>query len=465
MLKKYYAVFGPALRVLDILILSTTWIAAYYLRRDYPLPLMRNAIPPFENYVGFLALILLLWGAVFNASNVYSDRRLVRRTVEAYRVLRAHAISLLIFVVLTYLFSTYRLSRGVFIYFGFLSAVLLVLVRVFLRSWLRSLRAQGLNLQKVLIAGTDAAAIRVFHNLNRHPELGLEFLGFVGALPASQSERLPLKLLGEFADTPKLVKKLGVQKIVIALSRNEYPQIDQILGKLKDEMIDVVLVPDLHEFLVLGCEVEEFDGLPMVSLNETPMSGANMVFKRIMDIVLTSTGIVLLSPVLLIIALAVKLSSKGPVLYRQERMSLNGKKFHMLKFRSMSVDQKGDVEVLTKKNDPRVTAIGKFIRKTSLDELPQLFNVLRGDMSLVGPRPERTWVVNQLRDKIPSYMLKHKVKAGITGWAQINGWRGDTSLEKRIEYDLYYIKNWSLVFDCKILLLTIIKGFINRNAY
>ncbi len=461
MLKKYYGVFGPAFRILDALILAVTWVIAYFLRRDFPLPLMKNAIPPFEQYVGYLAVMLLLWGVIFTISDVYSSKRMVRRTAEAYRVLRAHAISLLIFIALTYLFSTYRLSRGVFVYFGIMSGFLFVAVRLILRNSLRRLRSQGFNLQNTLVVGRGSAAHELVARLRRHPELGLHIVGSVGERRGEGE----LPCLGSFEEVRVVVHQHNVQKVIIALSRQEYPGLDAILRELRDEVVDVVLVPDIHEYLVLGCEVEEFDGIPLVGLNETPMQGFNMWVKRAVDLGLASTVILIFGPFMAAFAVLVKATSPGPVFYTQERMSLNGRRFKMLKFRSMSVDQKGDMELLTKKNDPRVTAVGSFMRKTSVDELPQLFNVLRGDMSLVGPRPERTWVVEELRGKIPSYMLKHKVKAGITGWAQVNGWRGNTSLEKRIEYDLYYIRNWSLLFDLKILFLTVFKGFTNRNAY
>lgn len=468
MIKKYYAVFGPAMRVLDAFILVFTWIVAYYLRKNFPLSIMTNGIPSFGNYIGLGVLIVLLWGSVFSVFDIYSSKRMTRRTIEAYKVLRAHGTSLLVFIVLTYLFSTYRLSRGVFLYFGLLSGILLVGVRLVLRNWMRRLRTQGFNLQKVLIAGLGPSAKKTFDQLNRHPELGLKFLGFIGDKHYGAAGEVfygGLPVLGDFAEIRRVIEDNGIQKLVIALSHFEYSGMDLLLRSLKDEIVDIVLVPDLHEYLTLGCEVEDFDGLPMVSLNETPMAGFGAMMKRLGDIGLSIFAILLFSPVMIFLVLAIKLSSRGPVFFFQERMSLNGRRFFMYKFRSMKVDQKGDVELLTKANDPRVTKIGELMRRTSLDELPQFFNVLFGHMSIVGPRPERTWVVEELKDKIPSYMLKHKVKAGITGWAQVNGWRGDTSLEKRIECDLYYIRNWSLLFDLKILFLTIFKGFLNRNAY
>ena len=464
MLKKYYSVFGPAHRILDALILVGSWFLAYYLRDHYPLKIMQAAMPPFSLYASFGIVIVLLWGTVFSIANLYSSKRMTRRTVEAYKVVRAHSMAILIFISLTYLVSAYKLSRGVFVYFYFMSGFLLVYSRIILRNTLRAMRSKGYNLQRVLIIGTGAAAQQAFNKLSRHPELGLEFVGFLGNAPPGVWPH-DVKIIGGVEDVVATLRRHNTDKLVIALTRAESEKLEVVLNQLKDEIVDLILVPDIYEYVSLGCEVEDFDGVPMVSLNETPIIGMNMFIKRVCDILVSCFALLVAGPVMLLIAILVKLTSKGPVFYRQERMSLNGKRFFMLKFRSMSSEQQGDVELLTRKDDPRVTAVGRVIRGSSLDELPQFFNVLKGDMSIVGPRPERTWVVEEVRTKIPRYMLKHKVKAGITGWAQVNGWRGDTSLEKRIEYDLYYIKNWSVLFDLKILFMTVFKGLINRNAY
>ncbi|MEW6056704.1 MAG: undecaprenyl-phosphate glucose phosphotransferase [Bdellovibrionota bacterium] len=468
MIKKYYSVFGPALRVLDALILIVSWFLAFYLRQNYPLSIMKTALPSFSEYAAYAIVIVLLWGTVFSVFNLYSSQRLTRRTVEAYRVLRAHMLSLLIFIALTYLITTYKLSRGVFVYFFFISGFCLVYARIILRNTLRHLRSKGFNLQRVLVVGTDLAAKQTYSKLIRHPELGLRIVGFVATRPdVPQGSKVvdDVSVVGRVDQLHELLRIHRAHKLVISLSRAEAGHLESVLSELKDEIVDLILVPDIYDYVALGCEVEDFDGLPMVSLNESPIMGMNLFVKRVCDVFVSMFAILLFSPIMIFLALAIKLTSRGPVFYRQERMSLNGKRFHMLKFRSMAIEQVGDVELLTKKDDPRVTSVGALMRKTSLDELPQFFNVLRGDMSIVGPRPERTWVVEEVRTKIPRYMLKHKVKAGITGWAQVNGWRGDTSLEKRIEYDLYYIKNWSVLFDLKILFLTVFKGFLNRNAY
>ena len=240
---------------------------------------------------------------------------------------------------------------------------------------------------------------------------------------------------------------------------------EKILGFLATTTLEVKVIPSIYEFITLRAEAEMFDGLPIITLQGTPLHGWNVVLKRVTDVVGATIALVILGPVMAMIALLVHVTSPGPIFYRQERMGLDGQPFMMLKFRTMHLDQLGDTVLLTPKNDPRVTQLGKFLRRTSLDELPQFWNVLKGNMSIVGSRPERSWVVEEVRKQIPLYMLKHKMKAGITGWAQINGWRGNTSLEKRIEHDLYYIEHWSIWFDFKIMLLTVWRGFVHRHAY
>jgi FlaA1/EpsC-like NDP-sugar epimerase len=348
MLRKYYSVFGPAFRILDAVILTTSWLCAYYLRKYFPLKIMTNAIPPLDQYAAYSIVIVLLWGAVFSIANLYSSKRLTRRTIEAYQVLRAHTVSTLIFISLTYLLSAYKLSRGVFLYFFFMSSFLLVYARIILRNTLRRLRAKGYNTQKVLIVGTGSAASQVYKRLMRHPELGIEILGFIstphGDTSAVRGSGLPV--LGSIERTSTLIHELGVSKLLVALSRTEAVHIETVLSALKDDVLDIVLIPDIYEYVALGCEVEDFDGIPMVSLNETPIIGVNLFVKRVCDFILSFLALLILSPLMLVLALVIKFTSRGPIFYRQERMSLNGRRFKMLKFRSMTTEQAGDVDLL-----------------------------------------------------------------------------------------------------------------------
>jgi Undecaprenyl-phosphate glucose phosphotransferase len=272
--------------------------------------------------------------------------------------------------------------------------------------------------------------------------------------------------LGAPEDIRAVLDTRQVDIVIIALPHNDYPRLTGILNEIGDDPVAIHLVPDVFSLASLRGGIEEFETLPVIHLRESPLYGWNRVLKRAFDVGVGTAALLVAGPLMGAIALLIKVASPGPVLYRQERMGLDGRRFRMLKFRTMRVDAETDTgPQWAVPDDPRRTAVGTFLRSTSLDELPQLMNVLRGEMSLVGPRPERPSFVEEFRRRVPGYMLRHKVKAGITGWAQINGWRGNTSIEKRIEYDLYYIERWSLALDVKILLLTLWLGFKNRNAY
>ncbi|HYU24790.1 MAG TPA: exopolysaccharide biosynthesis polyprenyl glycosylphosphotransferase, partial [Thermoanaerobaculia bacterium] len=274
------------------------------------------------------------------------------------------------------------------------------------------------------------------------------------------------RVVGTYADVQSILEQNGIDQVLIALPLDSIGFLEEILKRIGPSMVDIKVIPDIYKFISLRGGIEDFDGMPVISLLDTPLGGWNDVVKRVVDILLATALITLIAPLLLLIGAAIKLTSRGPVFYRQERMSLDGRTFLVWKFRTMSVDAEAESgAVWASPVDPRRTRVGRWLRQTSLDELPQLFNVLRGEMSLVGPRPERPIFIDQFRQKIPKYMLRHKVRAGMTGWAQVHGLRGNTSVEQRIRYDLYYIENWSLLLDFKILLLTLFRGFNNPNAY
>lgn len=478
MLKQYHHIVGGAFRIVDALVIASAWILAYYFR-FWLLPVLEvtKGLPPFETYLSLLPLIVILWGSVFSMMKVYRSRRILRRTDEVRLVLKAHAVSILVFVTLTYLISEYRYSRGVILYFALMGAALLTAFRLILRNTLREVRRRGKNLRWVLGIGEGELLERLIQRIEKFPEFGLRVKGVLvsDSFLANLSKEPNSKT---FAGKPvfgsyehpevisSLLKEQEMDQVLIALPRSRSQALDGVLTSLKEETVDIRFVPDVFDFVTLGCEVEEFDGLPMVNLNSSPMDGWGSVIKRSTDFLLSFVGLLLISPLMLIIAAVVRATSSGPVFFRQERMGLDGRTFSMLKFRTMKEDAEATSgAVWAQTHDPRKTRVGSFLRATSLDELPQLINVLRGDMSLVGPRPERPVFVSKFRNEIPHYMLRHKVKAGMTGWAQINGWRGNTSLDRRIECDLYYIRHWSFGLDLKILLLTLWKGFIHKNAY
>lgn len=468
MLKRYQSVVCEVFRVADAVIIVASWFAAYWLR-FYWTPIEfggSGEMPAFETYSSLAPLVGVLWVTVFTLMRLYESQRLTKLRTELAITLQAHLVATFLFIAITYTFKEYHYSRLVIAYFGSLGALALLGFRILLRTVLRHLRSNGYNLRHLLIVGEGNQVQQLVEHLEGTVELGLRVTGVVTAKAHGQKTLFGKRVLGSYENLDEVLEDYKVDGVLVALPLSRQHIARKILTALADEPIEVHVLPDIGEYATLGCEVERFYGLPVLRINESPMNGWAAFLKRSTDFLAALVGMILISPLLLLIALAVKLTSKGPVLYAQERMGLDGKTFNMLKFRSMRIDAETESgAVWARKGDDRCTPLGAFLRKTSLDELPQLWNVVRGDMSLVGPRPERPVFVNRFRKEIPHYMLRHKVKAGITGWAQINGWRGNTSLDRRIECDLYYIQHWSYLFDLKILTMTLWKGFVNKNAY
>jgi Undecaprenyl-phosphate glucose phosphotransferase len=470
MLKRYQCTIGHALLLLDAAVMVLAWFAAYWLRFFLPLKVpafleVTKGFPRFSSYAALFPLVAGVWIAVLSWARAYDARRLLGRGIQIVAVLQAHAIALLAFIALTYFIRDGHYSRLVIIYFGVLGAGGMIGTRLLARHVTDLLRKHGYYRRNVLAVGEGQTLRTLLERIERLPELGVSLVGVVTAPDSPAGVFADKPILGSYADISSVLRAARVDEVLIALP-GDGRVLDQLLHDLKDETLDVRVVPDVSQHVTLGCEVEDFDGLPIVRLNDSPVIGWGAAAKRATDLLASTLALVVLSPLLLLIALLVKLTSPGPVLYVQERMGLDGRSFRMLKFRSMRVDaEQQSGAVWASKGDNRRTPIGTFLRQTSLDELPQLWNVLCGDMSLVGPRPERPIFVHKFRTEIPHYMLRHKVRAGITGWAQVNGWRGNTSLDRRIECDLFYIRNWSYVLDLKILTMTLWKGFIDKNAY
>jgi Undecaprenyl-phosphate glucose phosphotransferase len=466
MLKRYQHTVGYVFRLVDALVVVAAWLASYWVRFIIAPIAVTKGMPAFATYAALAPLIAVLWLGVLTFMRVYESRRMLSRAHEIQLLLQAHGMALLLFIALTYFSEEYKFSRLVMLYFAAIGGGALVAFRLVLRDVLRSLRARGFNLRHVLAVGEGPALEGMLLRLDQFPELGLRVAGVITQSGDRARSICGKPVLGSFGDVTELIRDTRVDEVLIALPPAQTHELERLLDLLKDETLDIRMVPDVHRYITLGCETEDFDGVPVVRINDSPMSGLGAISKRGTDFALSAFGLVALAPVLLLIALLVKVTSHGPILYAQERMGLDGRSFRMLKFRSMRTDAEANTgAVWAQAKDDRRTAFGTFLRKTSLDELPQLYNVLCGDMSLVGPRPERPVFVSRFRKEIPHYMLRHKVRAGITGWAQINGWRGNTSLDRRIECDLFYIKNWSYGLDLKILVLTLWKGFINKNAY
>lgn len=451
----------------DLLVITVAWLLAYWIRFNTDFIEADKGIPPFSNYLSLLLFMWPIWAYIFRRSGLYRPMRGVRRAREMLLLFNANGLSLLLFISITYLFreKSIPFSRLVFVYFGILALIFTLLERAALRFFLREVRRRGYNLRYMLIIGAGKVAGDIATRVRLHRELGIQLVGCLSKDGAGERGPKGIPVVGNYQDLPKIIRQFDLDQIVVALPLEDHMHLPGIMEVLKDSTVDVKIVPDIYQFISLGGSIEEFEGLPMISVQESPIEGINLIAKRILDLILGSAMILLSLPLLLLVSLLVKLSSAGPVIYKQERVSFDGSRFSIYKFRTMRMDAEEDGPRWATKGDDRVTPIGRFLRKFSLDEIPQLWNVIKGDMSIVGPRPERPVFIHEFRKRVPSYMLRHKVPAGITGWAQVNGWRGDTSIDKRIEYDLYYIQHWSLFFDLKILFLTLTKGFTDRNAY
>ena len=467
MLKKHTQFFESLLFLIDLFIIGFTWFFSYYFRFYSGLIPIEKGIPPFKIYLYLIIPILFIWGFVFKYFGLYRPKRMSSYFNEIFDITKACTFSVFILIFLTFLFRQYEYSRLVFLGFWAMTIAAMSFERIAFREILRYMRRKGYNLRYALIVGTGVLAEDVLKRIESHPDLGVKVVGFISSNEYSSAKPFKgIPVAGIYKDIRGIIKEKGIDQIIIALPAGEHNITVEILKDIGDEMVDIKVVPDLYEFMSLRGGVEEFDGLPIISLQDTPLYGWNIVIKRATDIIVSIIALIIILPLMVLIAALIKLASPGPVFYKQERMGIGGDTFQMLKFRTMRTDaEKATGPVWAEKDDPRRTKLGSFLRKTSLDELPQFINVLKGDMSIVGPRPERPVFIEDFRKKIPKYMLRHKMKAGITGWAQVNGWRGNTSLERRIECDLFYIENWSLLLDIKIMWLTIWKGLINKNAY
>jgi len=465
-LKANSRLFEQLTLLADLVLIAGCWVLSYALR-FYVVgpPLVTNEVPPLSDYLLQLVPILLVWGIAFRWFGLYRPRRLGSYLSEWTDVAKASTLGVLVLVaIMTFAFKGREYSRVVIVYFWLLSITSVSLWRAAFREGLRVARRSGMNLRHALIVGGGEPAREVVRMLRNRPDAGVKVLGLVGDKP--DDPELTRQWLDDFGGLRAVLDRDTVDMVFVALPHSEASRLGAILGEIGDDPVTIHLVPDVYGLASLRGGIEEFEGVPLIHLRESPLHGWNQLLKRAFDLGVGVTTLLLASPLMLFIALAIKFTSSGPVFYKQERMGLDGRPFEMLKLRTMRVDAEAMTgPVWARRDDPRRTRFGAFLRRWSLDELPQLLSVLRGEMSLVGPRPERPSFVSEFRRQIPGYMLRHKVKAGMTGWAQINGWRGNTSLEKRIEHDLFYIQNWSLWLDCKIVLMTLWKGVFNRNAY
>ncbi len=467
MLKKHSQVFLTLMQLLDAAVTASAWALAYLIRVKSGVIELTRGEPDPGLYFAVLPVAALVSVVCYRWAGLYRPRREGAAVEELLLVVKGTFFALAALLALSFFYREYEYSRAVVAIFAVLNPLMLGLSRFALRIALRRLRARGFNMRRAVIVGAGKPGQKLAEAIERNPWTGIRVVGFVDHRPERKGKKFAgAQVLGPIVDLPAIIASSSADQVFIALSGRDSWLIEEVMGLLAETMVDVRVVPDLFSFYTLNREVGEFDGLPVLAVRESPLHGWSRVVKRAVDIGFSLAVLILLLPLLLLLAALVKLTSKGPVFYRQERMGLGGDVFGMYKFRSMRTDAEAATgAVWAKENDPRRTAFGAFLRKTSMDELPQFLNVLVGDMSIVGPRPERPVFIEEFKKKIPRYMFRHKMKAGITGWAQVNGWRGNTSLRKRIQYDLYYIEHWSNWFDVRVMFLTVLRGLIGKNAY
>ena len=479
-MRRYNRLLATLFVMSDAVFAMVAFVLAYILRFEglsdvFPIT---KGIPAFGQYMRMTPFLAVIVPIAFHVQGLYRLRRGRSRVDDFFAVFVGTILAGIIGLVASLYFQTYHLpdalkeqgayevSRPVIALFLMINVIFAYSTRELVREVLERRWKAGIGLKRVLIAGASDLGRLVADKVLEHQELGFKVVGFLDDRAGGDHIGYRgLPLLGMLTDADEIIRRERIDHLYVALPLEEHVKMLGLVEATNREGVDVHVVPDLLQFIALRARLENLDGVPIISLNDVPLRGFNSVLKRAIDVAISGAALAVSSPLLGAICAFIKYSSPGPIFYRQERMGLDGKAFEVLKFRSMhegAEDETGPV--WARDDDPRCTPLGVWLRKFDLDELPQLWNVLRGDMSIVGPRPERPYFVEQFKHRIPQYMLRHKVKAGITGWAQVNGWRGNTSLEKRIEYDLYYIENWSVSLDLKIMWLTLLRG-LQKHAY
>ena len=422
---------------------------------------------PFRTYAVAILPIVPVYLFLYYLFSLYTPKRVQGRRLEMWNIVKANTVGIALILGVLYLIKMMHFSRELLAIFYFVNILMETGLRNLIRYFLRSMRKKGYNLKHILLVGYSHAAEEYIDRIIANPQWGYKIRGILDDHIEAGTEYKGVKVLGRIANLMVILPQNHLDEIAITLGLNEYYRLEEIVALCEKSGVHTKFIPDYNRVIPTKPYTEDILGLPVINIRHVPLTNTYYaVLKRMMDIVGSLCAIVIFSPVMLFSVIMIKLTSPGPLIFKQERVGLHNQPFMMYKFRSMEVQAPEKEKTRwTVKDDPRVTGFGKFMRKTSIDELPQLFNVRKGQMSLVGPRPERPFFVEKFKEEIPRYMIKHQVRPGITGWAQVNGYRGNTSIRKRIEYDLYYIENWTLGLDIKILFLTVFKGFVNKNAY
>lgn len=461
--------FNRLLVILDAVVIAASYFVAWFLWLGGSVIEMLPGTGILAKEIYFSVLIAVIPGylLLYNAFDMYSSKRMAKQKYELFNIIKANTVGLLAIMVLMYAINMPDFSRGMIAVFYGINIVAEALMRRTVRFTLRYFRKKGYNKKHILLVGYSRAAESYIDKIISNPEWGYEVCGVLDDRIPRGTTYKGIKVVGDIDNLSIILAENKLDEIGITLALEDYDRLEDIVNICEKSGVHTKFIPDYNRVIPSSPYLEDLGGLAVVNIRRVPLTNtANMLVKRVVDIIGAMICIILFSPFMLFAVIGIKLTSKGPLIFKQERVGLHNRPFKMYKFRTMEVQKEEEEKKgWTTKDDPRVTKIGKILRKTSIDEMPQFFNVLKGDMSLVGPRPERPLFVEKFREEIPRYMIKHQVRPGITGWAQVNGYRGDTSIRKRIEFDLYYIENWTIGFDFKILFLTIFKGFINKNAY
>ena len=469
MIKDNQKYFNRLHLLVDAVVVAISYLLAWYIKFA---TVFADTVPgqgALDMKTYFSALYFLVPGYVllYYIFNMYTPKRATRRKYEILAIVQANTVGVVLMIAALYMIKELNFSRAMLGVFYVLNIVLTILCRTMIRNLLRYFRRKGYNLKYILLIGYSRAAEEYINRINANPQWGYVVRGILDDRIPSGTVYKGVKVVGRIENIKYILPENKLDEIAITLALEDYDNLEYIVDICEKSGVHTKFIPDYTSLVPSHPYTEDLVGLPVINIRYVPLTNTlNWVLKRLVDIIGSLVGIIIASPIMLVSALAVRFTSPGPVLFKQERVGLHNKPFNMYKFRTMEMQKpSAEQKAWTVKDDPRVTKVGKFLRRTSLDELPQLFNILLGEMSLVGPRPERPQFVEKFKDEIPRYMIKHQVRPGLTGWAQVNGYRGDTSIRKRVEYDLYYIENWTLAFDIKIMFLTIFKGFINKNAY
>lgn len=467
MIKDNQQLFNRLQVVLDALVIAGAYLLSFIIRFMGPWADDSVFHLPMEQYMSFIIFVVPVFLLLYYNHDMYSSRRASGRKKELISIIQANTIGLLSFMVILYLVHQIHISRSMLFIFWAVDIVLETFVRNIVRYVLRLIRKKGFNLKYVLLIGYSKSAEAYINRIRLNPQWGYVVRGILDNKVEAGTMYKGVKVIGRIDNLEVILPENKLDEIAITLSLDQYEELEKVVKLCEKSGVHTKFIPDYNRFIPNKPYMEDLQGLPVINIRHVPLSNTfNMLGKRIVDCIGAVILVVLFSPVMLAAAISIKITSKGPIIFKQERVGLHNKSFQMYKFRTMRVQKPGDEKkAWTTKDDPRITRVGRILRKTSMDELPQLFNIIKGDMSIVGPRPERPLFVEKFKEEIPRYMIKHQVRPGLTGWAQVNGLRGDTSIEERVEYDIYYIENWTMAFDFKIMLMTAFTGLINENAY